>query len=100
MRPTNCKMVNEDLECLGCGVKVAAPTMQAHLAALADAMKLQEQFLIGLSLTLDRWAKQSVDGAWSTHQVEPNRREADACRKIAADARTVISAARKAGVIK
>lgn len=32
---------------------------------------------------LDTWAQQSVEGGWSTHQVEPMRKRADVLRREA-----------------
>lgn len=42
-------------------------------------------FLEELANTLDGWARQSEGGGWSTHQVEANRREANECRRRAAE---------------
>jgi hypothetical protein len=47
-----------------------------HFVILAD-------FLNETSLTLERWARESKDGSWSTHQVDANRALADQCRKQA-----------------
>lgn len=41
-------------------------------------------FLNSLADRLDGWAEQSRSGGWSTHQVEPNRKTADECRRSAA----------------
>lgn len=42
-------------------------------------------FLMTLADTLDGWAQESRRGGWSTHQVDANRREADNCRRKAAE---------------
>jgi hypothetical protein len=41
-------------------------------------------FLENLADTLEGWAKESLEGGWSTHQVQANRAEADRCRRKAA----------------
>lgn len=41
-------------------------------------------FLDELANTLDRWALQSLNGGWSTHQVDANKMKADDCRRQAA----------------
>jgi hypothetical protein len=42
-------------------------------------------FLEQLADTLDGWAEESRRGGWSTHQVVANRREANNCRRKAAE---------------
>lgn len=44
-------------------------------------------FLDAVANKLDRWARDSVSGGWSTHQVKPNREMADECRRTAAQCR-------------
>lgn len=41
-------------------------------------------FLEALADRLDRWAQESKDGGWSTHQVSANTSAANDCRRIAA----------------
>lgn len=43
-----------------------------------------------LAQTLDRWATESRDRGWSTHQVEDNRKRADDCRRYAASIRAAL----------
>jgi hypothetical protein len=43
-----------------------------------------------LAERLDGWAKESRDGGWSTHQVEPNKYAAEACRAQAAALRRIV----------
>jgi len=58
------------------------------LLAGAELRRLNEEVeRLRLALTemigqLDRWAAASVTGGWSTHQVDPMRREADRLRKV------------------
>ena len=51
------------------------------------------RFLEALADKLDAWAKQSVAGGWSTHQVDANRKEADQCRLRAGRIRRIIAEA-------
>lgn len=51
---------------------------------------LLHQALMKLETAAERcelWALQSVEGGWSTHQVEPNRRLASELREFIAKAR-------------
>lgn len=43
-----------------------------------------------LAMTMDRWATDSREGGWSTHQVEENRKRADDCRRYAASIRSAL----------
>lgn len=45
------------------------------------------QFLNAMADRLDRWAKDSKAGGWSTHQVTPNEEAANECRRRAAELR-------------
>lgn len=47
----------------------------------ADPLRAE---LEALALQMDRWAAESVAGSWSTHQVEPMRREAHRIRVLLA----------------
>ncbi|WP_316207453.1 hypothetical protein [Bradyrhizobium sp. SZCCHNR3118] len=60
--------------------------------AALEALMLQDtiKFLEDLADTLDRWARESRFGGWSTHHVDANRREADSCRRKAAELRHAI----------
>lgn len=51
-----------------------------HCAQLFDTM----------AQTLDRWAIESREGGWSTHQVQDNRKRADDCRRYAASIRSAL----------
>lgn len=42
---------------------------------------------LDMANTLDRWANESRSGGWSTHQVQPNMKAADDCRRRAAKLR-------------
>lgn len=44
-------------------------------------------WLLDQADTLDGWAQHSLDGGWSTHQVEANRKMADDFRRKAAELR-------------
>lgn len=68
----------------------AAPTMHGNIKATA-------LFLDALANRLDGWARESQSGGWSTHQVSANRSAADDCRRMAAEARAALSAARGEG---
>ena len=46
-------------------------------------------FLDGLADLMDGWAKESPEGGWSTHQVQPNMKAADSCRREAARLKTL-----------
>ena len=46
-------------------------------------------FLDGLADLMDGWAKESRKGGWSTHQVQPNMKAADSCRREAARLKTL-----------
>jgi hypothetical protein len=59
-----------------------APMLKSleHCAGLFDT----------LANKLDRWATESRQDGWSTHQVEENRRTADDCRRYAASIRSAL----------
>lgn len=44
-------------------------------------MDAKDEALLRISVLLEEWADASVHGGWSTHQVEPMRRESQAIRK-------------------
>lgn len=44
-----------------------------------------------LAQTMDRWATESREGGWSTHQVADNRKRADDCRRYAAHIRAALT---------
>lgn len=53
---------------------------------MSDEQRMQtaREFLLNHADRLDRWAKESRDGGWSTHQVSANISAANDCRRIAA----------------
>lgn len=51
-----------------------------HCAALFDTMAVK----------LDRWATESRDFGWSTHQVDENRKTAEDCRRYAGHIRAAL----------
>lgn len=54
-------------------------------------MRETEEFLFALADKLDGWAKESLDGGWSTHQVQANRDAANDCRRQAALVRMALT---------
>lgn len=50
------------------------------------------KFLEDKAVTLERWAKESREGGWSTHQVEANPKMAEECRHEASRIRGIIAA--------
>lgn len=48
-------------------------------------------FLEKIADIMDRWAKESRDGGWSTHQVEANIETANECRRMAASIKGLVS---------
>jgi hypothetical protein len=61
----------------------------AEVLIAAEALSRHIKFLEDLANTLDDWAKQTMSGGWSTHQVEDNRRQADNVRREAAALRRI-----------
>ena len=57
-----------------------------------EKLRVIQGFLFGLAKTLDGWAKQSRDGGWSTHQVEPNISAANDCRRMAGEVEEILQA--------
>lgn len=50
----------------------------------ADKVEAARLFLESMADHLDKWAQESKDGGWSTHQVSQNISAANDCRRIAA----------------
>ena len=70
--------------------------LQAVEAKTADLraqpiVKELVEFLEDTANKLDLWAAQSLNGGWSTHQVEGNRELANECRRRAAFARLSVA---------
>lgn len=53
-------------------------------------LKAIELYLEALADRLDGWAKESLRGGWSTHQVKANRSAANDCRRMAAHCREIL----------
>lgn len=60
---------------------------------LLAALRKSAQEHLDMAALLDAWARESVEGSWSTHQVDAQRRRADQCRKYAASALAAIAKA-------
>lgn len=58
-------------------------SQNAYKEGYNNGLKQLEMELYKIALQLDKWAQQSIDGGWSTHQVDAMRRFADALRKTA-----------------
>ena len=63
-------------------------TQAESLSTCHDRMKLQKEAideateaLLAMAEQLDEWATQSREGGWSTHQVDPMKKTADALRR-------------------
>jgi nitrate reductase assembly molybdenum cofactor insertion protein NarJ len=61
-----------------------------QISALKSALEESALRWDVMAIELEKWAKQSRDGGWSTHQVDANKREAAHCRVNAAHARAVL----------
>jgi hypothetical protein len=66
-----------------------------NAASIMAALKRSAQEHLDMASLLDAWARESVEGSWSTHQVDAQRRRADQCRKYAADALAAIAKAER-----
>lgn len=69
-------------------VRSRVATQAESLSTCHDRMKLQKEAieaaaeaLLAMANQLDEWATQSREGGWSTHQVDPMRKTADALRR-------------------
>lgn len=62
---------------------------------LTQALRDRADYLDGLANILDGWARESLDGGWSTHQVDPNIASANDCRREASRARNAIAKAER-----
>jgi hypothetical protein len=69
--------------CFGFAEKILNHLKYAQLRA---ALEAAHQEHLDMAALLEIWARESVDGGWSTHQVDAMRRCADRCRKFAASA--------------
>lgn len=69
------------------------PTCSNSHSQLVEALKRSAKEHDDMAALLDAWARESVDGGWSTHQVDANRKRADQCRRLSADARAALKAA-------
>lgn len=63
------------------------------ILSLLEGAKQDAAFMDRLANTLDEWAVQSRSGGWSTHQVDANAKEANECRRRAAQIRAAIAKA-------
>lgn len=54
---------------------------------LLEQIDATVNFLDELGERLDKWASGSIEGGWSTHLVEANRRAANECRAHASNLR-------------
>lgn len=70
--------------------------LMAAAPALVEACQLAVEQMDETVDMLEHWAKVSVVGGWSTHQVESNRRQADLLRVQAARIRRAIARAAQA----
>lgn len=73
-------------------VAIALKRLEAFDETLS-ALKAAEAEHFDMATLLDAWARESVEGSWSTHQVDAMRRRADQCRRHAAAVRAAISKA-------
>lgn len=59
-------------------------------APMLKSLEHCAQLFDTLAQTMDRWAIESRQGGWSTHQVDENRKRADDCRRYAAQIRSAL----------
>lgn len=85
---------------LGLDDKTAIAIQEANAALIVEAVNNHTPMIASLThcaklfdtlaQTMDRWATESREGGWSTHQVEDNRKRADDCRRYAAHIRSAL----------
>lgn len=73
----------------------ASPSDFEQLAALREAARNALNMIALEADQLDTWARESVSGGWSTHQVDPMRKKADVLRREAAALREALSKGEK-----
>jgi hypothetical protein len=61
-------------------------------SVLRGAVHEAIEALSAMAWQLDEWAKQSREGGWSTHQVDPMLKTADSLRRKADQLRTALKA--------
>ena len=59
-------------------------------APMLKSLEHCAQLFDTLANKMDRWATESLNGGWSTHQVDENRKAADDCRRYAASIRSAL----------
>lgn len=68
---------------LGDSEAMSAQEKQTALGIAHDGLRQSRADHLDMGALLEAWARESVDGGWSTHQVDAMRRRSDVCRAFA-----------------